>query len=68
MERFHNKVLLVLGTNVGSIDIVKYARANGAYVIVTDNLPPALSPAKGYANEYADIRALYILSLSIARR
>lgn len=63
MERFHNKVLLVLGTNVGSIDIVKYARANGAYVIVTDNLPPALSPAKGYANEYADISTADIEAL-----
>ena len=52
MKKFHGKVLLLLGTNVGSVDIVNYARINGAYVIVADNLPPEESKAKTVADEH----------------
>lgn len=63
-RKFEGKKLLVLGSNVGSIDIVKYARGEGAYTIVTDYLPPEKSPAKVYANEHwlistTDIDTLY---------
>ena len=37
---FSEKTLLVLGTNVGSVDIVNYARAHGAHTIVADYLTP----------------------------
>lgn len=52
MKKFHGKVLLLLGTNVGSVDIVNYARSNGAYVIVADNLPLEESKAKTVADEH----------------
>ena len=42
---------MVLGSNTGSTDIVKYARENGAYTIVADYLEPAKSPAKLIADE-----------------
>ena len=51
MKKFHNKKLLVLGSNAGSTDIVRYARENGAYTIVADYLEPAKSPAKLVADE-----------------
>lgn len=51
MKKFHNKKLLVLGSNAGSTDIVRYARDNGAYTIVADYLEPAKSPAKLIADE-----------------
>ena len=51
MNKFLNKKILLLGTNVGSIEIVKYAKAEGAYVIVADNLPDDKSPAKLIADE-----------------
>lgn len=41
----------MLGTNAGSVDLVKYARANGAYVLVADYLPPERSEAKQFADE-----------------
>ena len=46
MGKFNKKTLLVLGTSVGSVEIVKYARNEGAYVIVTDYLPLEKSEAK----------------------
>lgn len=55
MGKFNKKTLLVLGTSVGSVEIVKYARNEGAYVIVTDYLPLEKSEAKKYANETAMI-------------
>lgn len=63
-KKFEGKKLLVLGSNVGSIDIVKYARCEGAYTIVADYLPPEKSPAKVVANEHwlistTDINTLY---------
>ncbi len=58
MGLFDGKRLLVLGTSVGSIEIVKYAKEEGAYVIVTDYLPTEKSAAKQYADETAMISTL----------
>lgn len=49
--KFDGKQLLLLGSNVGSIDIIKYARHHGCYTIVADNLPIEKSSAKMEANE-----------------
>lgn len=51
MGKFDGKTLLVLGSNVGSVDIVQYARENGAYTIAADYWPPEHSPAKQAADE-----------------
>lgn len=51
MGLFDGKVFLELGTNVASVDIVQYAKSEGAYVIVTDYLPEEKSEAKKYADE-----------------
>ena len=66
--RFLGKKLLVLGTSVASVDIVNYARENGAYVIVTDYLPTEKSKAKQMADEAAmvsttDIEAICRIAL-----
>lgn len=45
------KKLLMLGTSLGSLDIVRTAQALGCHVIVTDYLPPELSLAKRGADE-----------------
>ena len=45
------KKILVLGSNVGSVDIVKYAKELGAYTIVADYYPKEKSPAKQYSDE-----------------
>ena len=50
-RKFTGKKLLLLGTNPGTTDMVNYARSQGAYVIVTDNLPPDKSAAKLIADE-----------------
>ncbi len=46
-----NKIL-ILGTSLGSIEIVEIARDMGYYTIVTDNLDPDYSDAKKAADEY----------------
>jgi biotin carboxylase len=51
IRKFQGKKLLLLGTNSGTCDIVNYARSQGAYVIVTDNLSPEKSAAKLIADE-----------------
>ena len=51
MGKFEGKRLLVLGTSVGSVDIVKYAQSEGAYVYVVDYLEPEKSAAKLVADE-----------------
>lgn len=51
MKKFQGKKLLLLGSNVGSVDIVKYTRENGGYVYVADYLPKEKSPAKEIADE-----------------
>lgn len=58
MGLFNGKKLLILGTSVGSVEIVKYAKKEGAYVIVTDYLPAEKSAAKLYADETAMISTL----------
>lgn len=55
MGKFDGKVMLELGTNVGSVDIVRYAKDNGAFVIVADYLPKEKSTAKMIADKYYDI-------------
>jgi carbamoylphosphate synthase large subunit len=50
-RKFKGKKLLLLGTNSGTCDMVRYAKSQGAYVIVTDNSPPQKSPAKLIADE-----------------
>lgn len=51
-EHFNGRKLLVLGGKpAGTADIVNYARAMGAYVIVTDYLSEEASPAKRLADE-----------------
>lgn len=65
---FSHKKLLVLGTSVGSVDIVKYAQSKGAYVIVTDYLPTEKSAAKQLADETSmvstiDIEGVHQLAL-----
>ena len=55
--------LLMLGSSLGSQEIIRKARERGWYTIVTDNLPPEKSPAKQSSDSYwmistADIGAL----------
>lgn len=63
MGKFDGKKLLVLGTSVGSVEIVQYAKSEGAYVIVTDYLPIEKSQAKKYADEVADISTVDVEKL-----
>lgn len=61
--KYSGKTLLVLGSNSLAPEIVRYARSNGAYVIVADWLDPSKSPAKLVADEHvlistADVDAL----------
>ena len=51
MGLFSGKKLLVLGSNIASVDIVEYAKSEGAYVIVTDYLPKEKSQAKMHADK-----------------
>lgn len=44
--------LLMLGTSNGTCTMVRYAKSQGIYVIVTDYLQPRKSPAKLIADEY----------------
>ena len=44
--------LLILGSSLGSVDIVRKAHAMGCHVIVTDYVPVELSQAKREADEY----------------
>lgn len=50
MKKFDGKIVLELGTSVGSVDMIKYAKNNGAYIIVADYLEPSRSAAKEYAD------------------
>ena len=51
MGKFDDKTLLILGSNVGATDIIKYANKEGAYTIVADYYPKEKSPAKKYAKK-----------------
>lgn len=64
-KKFTGKKLLVLGSNVGAIDIVTYAKDNGAYTIVADYYQEEYSPAKRIADEAVMISTDDIDSLSV---
>ena len=49
------KVLILGGKPIGSIELVKEAKARGCYTIVVDYLNPIHSPAKLYADEHWEI-------------
>ena len=51
MKRFEGKKLLELGTTMGSVQMVQYAKDNGAYVIVADRDKPVRSAAKRIADK-----------------
>ena len=51
MGKFDGKKLLLLGSNVGTLDIIRYAKENGAYTIVADNLPIERSFGKQFADD-----------------
>ena len=55
IKKFTGKKLLILGSSLGATSMVKYARDNDCYVIVTDYLPKNQSPAKQIADESIDI-------------
>ncbi len=57
------KRLLVLGSSVGAVSIVKSAQKMGVYVLVTDYLPIDRSPAKQIADEVADVSTLDVDAL-----
>lgn len=46
MGKFDGKKLLLLGSNVGTLDLIRYAKQQGAYTIVADNLPKEKSFGK----------------------
>lgn len=52
MKIFEGKKLLMLGTNVGTFDMLRYAKENGAYTIVADYLPAEKSAGKQIADEH----------------
>ena len=54
MKKFEGKKLLFLGSNVGTADMIKYAKENGAYTIVADFLPVE----KSFGKQLADSNVL----------
>ncbi len=50
MGKFDGKKLLLLGSNVGTLDLIRYAKQNGAFTIVADNLPKEQSVGKQEAD------------------
>lgn len=57
MKRFEGTTLLELGTTMGSVDMVKYAKANGARVLVSDIDTPEKSAAKRFADQFFMVSA-----------
>lgn len=53
MNKFDGKKFLLLGTNVGTLELLSYARENGAYTIVVDNLPIEKSIGKQFSDDNA---------------
>lgn len=51
MKKFEDKKLLLLGSNVGTLDLIRYAKQNGALTIVADNLPKCKSFGKQVADK-----------------
>ncbi|MDE6480075.1 MAG: ATP-grasp domain-containing protein [Muribaculaceae bacterium] len=58
-----NKVLVLGGKPIGSVELVNRLHKYGAYVIVTDYLPKTESPAKKIADETWDISTADIQKL-----
>ena len=63
MGKFSGKKLLILGSSVGSVEMVEYARREGAWVIVTDYLPTEKSAAKKVADETAMVSTIDVDAL-----
>lgn len=57
------KKVLLLGSNLGSIEIGEYVKEQGAYLIVSDYYPSEKSPAKKIADESWDISTLDVEAL-----
>ncbi|MDO5018424.1 MAG: ATP-grasp domain-containing protein [Lagierella massiliensis] len=55
MLKFSNKNLLILGSNVGTVDIINYAKSNGAKTIVADYYDIEKSPAKQLADYHEEV-------------
>ena len=51
MKKFEGKKLLFLGSNVGTIDMLRYAQKHGAYTIVADYLPKEKSLGKQVSDD-----------------
>lgn len=51
MKKYDGKKILFLGSNAGTVDLIKYARSNGACVFVADYYSVDKSPAKAIADE-----------------
>lgn len=51
MLSFEGKKLLLLGSNVGTLDLIRYAKTNCAFTIVADNLPVDKSMGKQIADD-----------------
>ena len=49
--KFEGKKLLLLGSNIGILDVIRYAKENGAITILADDLPVEKSIGKRYADE-----------------
>ncbi|MDD2323777.1 MAG: ATP-grasp domain-containing protein [Bacteroidales bacterium] len=63
--RSEKKKLLLLGTNMGTVDIINYAHSKRIHVIVTDNLPIEKSKGKQLADECWMISTTDIKTLEI---
>lgn len=63
MDKFEGKTLLMLGTSVGSVDIVRYAKSHGAKTLVADYLPSDRSTAKQFADQSFSISTADLESL-----
>lgn len=63
MKKFEGKKFLVLGSSTGSVEMVNYAKSEGAYVIVTDYLTPEKSDAKRYADQQEMISTIDVQAL-----
>lgn len=51
MKKFVGKKILFLGSNVGTVDMIQYAKQQGAYTIVADYLPKEKSFGKQVSDE-----------------
>lgn len=55
MNEYKGKKILFLGTNAGTIDLVKHAKERGAWIAVADYLPIEMSEAKKLADDAVQI-------------